>query len=144
MSYKHSHIHSQCRSWGNSLLYVLTPEAYIRNPSELETSYKHFSEQDLRFSLWGYNAVESTQRKPTFWRNMCLPSSESKNKPSEELAWNNNVAIATCATKTLVDFQWSTWPYIPKERTLHSQWSCTKICLKFKNGFEQAMVITCW
>jgi hypothetical protein len=43
----------------------------------------------LEFCLLGHNATYSAESQPTYRRNMSLPFSESKNKPSKKPAWSS-------------------------------------------------------
>jgi hypothetical protein len=42
---------------------------------------------DMSGNIKGYNAMQSVDIKPTFWKNMLSPSSRSKNKMGKILAW---------------------------------------------------------
>jgi hypothetical protein len=44
----------------------------------------------------GYNTVLSAESQPMYQRNMSLPSSGSKNKPSKKLAWRQVALFTTC------------------------------------------------
>jgi hypothetical protein len=82
--------------------------------------------------LLGYNAMYRTESQPTFRRNMSPPSSGSKNKPSKNLLATFFMLVtfltssstlnmeATCSSKTLVGFRWTTRRYIKEDRTLHN------------------------
>jgi hypothetical protein len=80
------------------------------------------------YYLLVYNAMQSVESQPTFRRNM-IPSSGSKNKPSEKPA-SKQVATsayfstpkmeAICSSETSVDFQRTTRRYIPEDSSLHN------------------------
>jgi hypothetical protein len=66
------------------------------------------------YCLLGYNAVQSVESQPAFWRNMSPPSSGS-NKPSTIPAWKQ-----VASSNTSVDFQWTIQRYIPEDSTVHN------------------------
>jgi hypothetical protein len=104
------------------------------------------------------SSAESQQK---FRRNMSLLSSMSKNKPSKnpaskQMASRAAFALvsffaysctlkmeATCSSETSVDFQRSTWRYIPEDRTLQQtpvillakiNRCCQVVFLRFRSG----------
>jgi hypothetical protein len=95
--------------------------------------------------LLGYSAVQSVEIQPTFRKNISPPSSGSKNKPSKKEAWELCLPFsftlvscsayfsslkmeATRSSETLVDFQRTTWRYVPDYSTLH----CFVCCFRNK------------
>jgi hypothetical protein len=38
------------------------------------------------------------------------------------MPYSSNLKMdAKCPSKTMADFHWNTWPYIPEDRTFHSE-----------------------
>jgi hypothetical protein len=86
------------------------------------------------FCLLEYTVVLSVEIQLTFRSNMSPPSSQLKNKPSRALAlllarfmqisclaYSVTVKMgATYSSEMSVDFQRTTWRYIPEDRTLHN------------------------
>jgi hypothetical protein len=86
------------------------------------------------YCLLGYNAMKSIKSQLMFQKNILPPFSGSKNKPSKIsacllptfmlvscLAYFSTLKMkAMCSSERLVDFQWTTWRYIPEDSTPHN------------------------
>jgi hypothetical protein len=72
----------------------------------------------------GYNGVES---QPTFWKNTSPPTSGMNCKPRKKYEAGSQKKLLLAARlifsfETSVDFQGTTWPYIPDDVTLQNEY----------------------
>jgi hypothetical protein len=81
------------------------------------------------------NAMQSIESQLIFQRNILLSSSRAKNKlcllpaftPVSHSAYSLTLKMeAICSSKTSVDSQQTTWPYIPKDSTHHTHKNALK------------------
>jgi hypothetical protein len=83
----------------------------------------------MKNSLLGYNVMEFVESQPTYWRNTSPPFSGLKSKPSKQaaskvscLAYSSTLKMEVTCSETLAVFQWTTWHYIPENRTLWNKY----------------------
>jgi hypothetical protein len=88
----------------------------------LKNHQKHTSHKE--FYLLVYITMQSIQSNWTFQRNKSPPQQNFLAACFMLVSWlaySSTLKLkVTCSPKTSADFQWTTWPYFPDDRTLHN------------------------
>jgi hypothetical protein len=67
-----------------------------------------------KYYLLGYNALQPVESQPTFRKNIDLPPAFTLLSCS---VYSTLKMEAICSPEMSIDFQWTTWQYIPEDST---------------------------
>jgi hypothetical protein len=88
--------------------------------------------------FWDVKPCNPLKVNRRFGGNMACPSSRSKNKRNKKPVWKQVATLkveTACSSETSVDFQRTTWRYIPEDRTIHNNW-----CENLKNVIKMCRI----
>jgi hypothetical protein len=102
----------------------------------LKIHQKHTSHRE--FYLLVYNTMQSIESHWTFQRNKSPPQQSFLAACFMLVSWlaySSTLKMkATCSPKTSLNFQWTTWPSFPEDRTIHNH-CCENLKSYTSNNF---------